>query len=191
MFSSKVWAPTALGLLLPLSSLIAQNASEAQFIPKWEFGLRSGLGFNMSHFKEVGNTTYLYPDGQITGANYLGGFATRNFNRRWSLRTELSAVRGTEETALSLGIYPRYHLTKWLGLEAGLEARNMLDIGEKNQSKLWLGTALSWKGMELNLRYSPSFMPKTNFLQQNWQHSFQVGLSLNLARVGKVLSSKN
>ena len=190
MISSKVWAPTVLWLLLSLSSIVAQNTLGTPVIPKWEFGLRAGAGFDMTHVVKKGDVTYVYPDGQTTNANYLGAFATRNFNQRWSLRTELSAIAGPK-SALSVGVYPRYHLTKWLGLEAGIEARNLFDVGEKNQSKVWLGTALSWKGMEFNIRYSPSFVPKTAYLQQNWQHSFQVGLSLNLARVGKVLSSKN
>ena len=191
MFSSKIWASAALWLLLALSSAYGQSTDVLATIPKWEFGLRGGGGFNLSHFKKEGNVTYVYPERQVVQENYLGGFAARNFNQRWSLRSELSWVtRPGSENAISIGVYPRYHLTKWFGLEAGIEARNLLAGDEKNGSKLWLGTAFSWKNMELNVRYSPRLMPKTAYLMQNWQNTFQVGASFNLAKIGKVFSGK-
>ena len=194
MLSSKFWAATLLWSLLALPLAYSQAPTASISSPKWEFGLRGGVGFSMQHVFKEGRTTYVYPDGQLENTYYLGAYATRNFNQRWSLRTELSGItavdtgpfRTKNNFSLSLGLYPRYRLNKWLSLETGVESNFRLGSEGKPSTNLWFGTVLHWKNVELNARFSPGYAPKNEFHSAYWQNTFQVGASVRLASVGKL-----
>ncbi len=192
MISSKIWGNTLLCWLLALPLARTQNTTIVTPVaPKWEFGIRGGAGFNKTHIAR--HYQYAYGENATQREYYLGGYATRHFGSRWSLRSELSLLT-TPSTPnnleLTVGLLSRYRLTHWLSLEAGLEAKQVISGFNRNNSNLWLGTVLNWKNVEFNLRYAPSYAPTTPFACGGWGGNFQVGASFRLAKVGKLLKGK-
>ena len=173
-------------MALPL--LQAQNTpNPAPVTPKWEFGLRSGAGFHTSNL-----FLGIDPNGRNSPMEYYGGaYLTRNLSNRWSLRSELSAVLYPyNNLALTVGLFPRYRLTNWLSLEAGIESKQVIAGYDRNNAKIWLGTAFHWKKLELNFRFAPGYTPSSRFSRGAWHNTIQLGLSYKLSKTSKLLNKK-
>lgn len=201
MLSLKNWASTAVWLLLALPFVHAQNTAIAPVKPKWEFGLRGGVGFSSiqldnrlprTQIRSYSGGRAQYEDVNKTRSElYIGGYATRYFGTRWSLRSELSLISQTNGgMSLSAGIFPRYRLTNWLNLEAGFESRLALSYLGKSESRFSIGTAISHKDMEFNFRFAPVYRPTTIYGKGAWTGAIQVGASFKLAKIGKGFGSK-
>lgn len=165
-------------------------------ISKWEFGLRGGVGtFQSQPKRERINFSGLGAGQTDQGAQYyLGGFLTRNFNQRWSLRSELSLLTNPYQNGgISLGLFPRYKLTNWLSLEAGVEARQMFAGNTPKTSNAWLGAAFTLGKVEFNARFSPGYNHASNvpYSQKGyWTNGLQLGMSLTLGKKGKLSIGK-
>lgn len=201
MHSSKIWASTALWLLLALPVVHSQTSDMLLTRPKWEFGLRSGAGFSSiqldgrnprtEYFVYGGSSRVLYGNSSPRSELYLGAYATRNFRRNWSVRSELSVVSKTYEgMSVSLGVFPRYRLTNWLKLETGMEHRIPLSGWGKSESRFTVGAVFGGKDLEFNLRFAPSYQPATPYGKNAWLGSFQAGASVRLASISKVFRDK-
>lgn len=164
--------------------------------PKWEFGLRSGAGVSaiplngnlprLEYFVLGGNNKVRYSNSPRAEL-YLGGYATRNFGPKWSLRSELSMVSKTYEgMSAALGVFPRYRLTPWLSLETGVEHRMPLSVWGRRESRFSIGAVLGAKDLEFNLRFAPAYQPTSPYGRSHWAAAFQVGASYRLASVGKI-----
>ena len=163
------------------------------FKPKWEVGLRSGAGFNLSHserqVERSGNAYYVRP--LPYKEYYLGGYLTRHFKPRFSLRSELSFLSNTYTgSAVTVGLFPRYKLNHWLSLEAGAEATHTLTEKGKNTYRGWLGVALGFEDMEFNLRFSPNHQSASQFGPASWNNLLQAGMSVNLAKLSNRMNRK-
>lgn len=205
MILSKFWVCTALCSLLAMPFSFSQNLLNAPAttkavpqpsIAKWSFGLRGGVGsFQTAKFRR--NNQFVYYNGSpvtLTDQGmqyYLGGYATRHFNERWSLRSELSILSNPGINAgVSLGLFPRYKLVRWLSLEAGIEARQMFSGNSPQSSNAWLGVALTGKNVEFHARFSPGYTPGNKFLKGGWSSALQIGMSVNLGKKGRVYIGK-
>jgi len=165
-------------------------------ISKWSIGLRGGIGsFQIPQFRRNGQLVFINGQQERAtdqGAQYfLGGYATRNFNERWSLRSELSILTNPGQNAgISLGLFPRYKLTNWVSLEAGVEASQMFSGDTAQSSNAWLGVALTAKNIEFHARFSPGYTPGTSFYRGGWSNALQLGMSFNLGKKGRVYIGK-
>lgn len=197
MQSLNIWVSTMLWWCLAAPLAYSQSNNLSLSTPKWEFGLRSGVGFSAVHldgnyprseyFVLGGNNKVLYGNTSPRAELYLGGYITRNFGPNWSLRSELSMVSKTDEgMSAALGVFPRYRLTPWLSLETGIEHRQPLSLMGRSESRFSVGAALGGKDLEFNLRFAPAFMPTTPYGRSHWLGAFQVGASYRLANVGKI-----
>ncbi len=201
MHSLKFWVATVLWLLLALPMVNSQTTLVPSTKPKWEFGVRGGVGFNSIHLdNRQPFTEYFTVRGgrAIHGTSnpkselYLGAYATRHFSQKWSLRSELSLLSQTYEgTSISLGVFPRYQLTKWMKLETGFETRLPVSGFVSAETRFAIGAAFGAKDVEFNVRFAPSYQPVTPFNQnKTWLGALQVGMSVNLVKVGKVFKGK-
>lgn len=201
MLSLKIWAATVLWLLLALPFVHGQNIAVSPVKPKWEFGLRGGAGFSSIQLdkRQPRPRVITFSDGRIRYENihqarpelYIGGYATRYFGERWSLRSELSLISQTHEgMSLSAGMFPRYRLTNWLNLEAGFESRLALSSLGRSESRFSIGAAINHKDMEFNFRFAPGYQPATIYGKGGWTAGIQVGASFKLASIGKGMRGK-
>jgi len=201
MLFAKIWASTALWLLLALPVAHSQTSDILLSRPKWEFGLRSGAGFSgmhldgqnphSEHFVLRGDKGARYGNSSPRAELYLGAYATRNFGSNWSIRSEFSAVsKNYEGMSMSLGLFPRYRLTNWLKLETGFEHRLPLSAWGKSESRFSVGAVFGGKDLEFNLRFAPGYQSNTPYSSKSWLGSFQAGASFRLASIGKVFRDK-
>lgn len=201
MHSFKFWVATVLWLLLALPMVNSQTTLILSSKPKWEFGVRGGAGFNSIHLDNRQSFTeyFIYGAGRVRFGNsnpkselYLGAYATRHFGQKWSLRSELSLASQTYEgMSMSLGVFPRYQLAKWMKLETGFETRVPLSGYGRAETRFAIGAAFGSKDVEFNVRFSPSYQPASPFNRgSTWLGAFQAGMSLNLVKVGKVFKGK-
>lgn len=196
----KIWAYTLLCWILALPMAYCQMLNIPVPTPKWEFGLRSGAGFNSIHLEghnprapwvSHGGGALHYGNANQHAELYVGAFATRHFGQKWSVRSELSAVSRTYEgMSIALGVFPRYRLNNWFSLEAGIEQRMLLSNWEQSETKFTGGIVFGRKDLEFNLRFGPYYQPTTPFGREAWLGSIQVGTSIRLASAGKALQSK-
>jgi hypothetical protein len=161
---------------------LAQSQSNNETQPsKWEFGARAGIGQENILSQDYFNR----PIRNISNEYYLGGYATRHFNRRWSLRNELSIILNPnvqQGATFSLGVFPRYRLNKLFSLEAGLEARRRFTSPDYNHSRLSIGAVFHAKRFEFNLRFAPGYQAPTPFSTRTLVGNIQAGVSF---RIGK------
>ncbi len=190
-----------LWLLLALPMAHSQTSDLLLSRPKWEFGLRSGVGFSSIHldgrnpyteyFVYGGGNGPRYGNSSPRSELYLGAYATRNFGRNWSIRSELSVVSKTYEgMSMSLGIFPRYRLTNWMKLETGFEHLQPLSSLGKSESRFSIGAVFGMKDLEFNLRFAPGYQSAVPYGKKAWLGSFQAGASVKLASIGKVFRDK-
>ncbi len=201
MLTLKIWAATVVWLLLALPFVYGQNIPVSPVKPKWEFGLRGGAGFSSLHLdnrsprRQVihlsdGSIWYDRPN-STRSELYIGGYATRYFGERWSLRSELSVISQTYDgMSLSAGLFPRYRLAKWLNLEAGFESRLALSPQGRSESRFSIGAAINHKDLEFNFRFAPGYQPATIYGKGGWTAAVQVGASFKLASIGKGMRGK-
>jgi hypothetical protein len=201
MHSLKFWVATVLWLLLVLPLAVCQTTPITSSNPKWDFGLRGGAGFSSIHldnrqpFTEYfrsGGGRIRYENSNPKAELYLGAYATRHFGQKWSLRSELSLVsKSYEGMSLSMGVFPRYQLTKWMKLETGFETRVPLSVWGRSETRFAIGAAFGRKDVEFNVRFAPSYQPASPFNRgSTWLGAFQAGASFKLASVGKVFRGK-
>lgn len=168
-------------------------------LQKWEFGLRGGTGFNLTQGRKQ-TIGYTASDGsfQYVDVNapdyreyYLGGYLTRNFNSRWSLRSELSMLSTRDAgSAVTVGLFPRYKLNKWLSLETGVEAQHRISGFGKNAYRAYVGAAAKVGDVEFNVRFSPNYQKPTAFSRGGWNNILQAGMSVNLSKLSNRINSK-
>lgn len=198
---SKFWACTTLCWLLALPFANTQNMNTLVTVnPKWEFGLRGGAGFNLSHLvnqqrydlpRQYFSTRIISERPNSTRELYMGAYATRYFNNRWSLRSELSLLSTNNNGPfVTVGLFPRYKLTNWLSLEAGLEVTHTLSKLSTNGGTAWFGAAVGNKNLEFNVRYSPNYEPSTQFGRGGWNHTIQAGVGIKLLKVSNLVKGK-
>ncbi len=196
----KNWTIASLCWFLALPWAFSQNTDLVLPKPKWEFGIRSGAGFNNLHLSNgTPNVSYTVEQNGFVAINnevktelYLGAYATRYFASRWSLRSELSIVSSPGyRLQYSLGAFSRYRINRWLQLEAGLEARSGKYWGAGMDNKFSVGAVLKHKDMEFNLRFAPNCQRRGIFEQKgSWFGSVQAGVSVKLASLGKLKPKK-
>ncbi len=200
MLYPKNWTIASLCWFLALPWAFSQNTDLVLPKPKWEFGIRTGAGFNYLHLSGgTPNASYIVEKNVFVVLNngakselYLGAYATRYFASRWSLRSELSIV-STPGYQLqgSLGAFSRYRINKWLQLEAGLETRSGKIWGAGMVNKFTVGAVLKHKNLEFNMRFAPSYQPAGPFNRNDaWFGSVQAGVSVKLASLGKLKPKK-
>lgn len=154
--------------------------------PKWDYGVKIG---STGDFLKVNNPTS--GDSWFNEKGLSAGlYATRYFNPKWSLRSELLYNRTQDagnnlNNSISLILAPRYRVASWLDLELGIEARKQ--VGSNNyfsssypRGYVWGGAAVHLGRFEVNLRYTPSYLPKSVISRGGWRHGLQFGISTRL-----------
>lgn len=197
MISSKLLTSIIVWLLLALPAVHSQTLNIHPIFPKWDFGLRGGAGFSFIPLDRRQSSIFISSgslgEGLIFryGELYLGSYVTRYFGRHWSVRSELSVISKTLGTiSASLGVFPRYRLTKFLNLETGMEARLPFNGWERARSRFSVGAAFGIKQLEFNLRISPDYQPPTPYNRGGWSASCHAGVSTKLANIGNLFGKK-
>lgn len=177
--------------------------SAQETFSKWETGIKAGLMSDLT----TSRSPYTGSRWANNTAFTVGGYATRFFNPKWSLRGELLYNRngnagqpihyistnghafyrvGGLQQSVSLILAPRYRVNSWLDLELATEARVPVGPASPFEStrplllNAWAGAALHLGRFEVNVRYAPGYKPQNEYGRSAWTHGLQLGLSTRL-----------
>ena len=165
----------------------------------WDAGIRIASEMhNLQNSIPVNGRTPFFGEKGILA----GFYGTYYFKNRWSLRGEFNYQQiavANQNVIYSNGAYyaiepnqlafnsmsfvlaPRYRVLPWLDLELALEARKQFNNQRNLDSPIvWAGAAVHLGNFELNLRYAPSYEPRSAYGTGGHANNFQLGISAPL-----------